>query len=118
MERRTALALATAAAGTIMAASAAFAVNVGLLEPDHKAPISVVDTSSLEPAAPVDPTVVTIVVEDPPVQSAGTPSATNGASNPTSAGDDGYDDSHEADDDSSGEDSADGEHEERPDDDD
>ena len=65
MERRTALALATATAGTIMAASAAFAANVGLLEPDDKAPISVLDTSSLEPAAPVEPTVVTIVVEDP-----------------------------------------------------
>ncbi len=65
MERRTALALAAAVAGTVLAAGAAFAVNVGILKPQDSAPISVLDARTLEPAA-VDPTVVTVIVEDPP----------------------------------------------------
>ena len=107
MERRTALALATAAAGTVLAASAAFATNVGLLEHDKAAPISVLDTSSLEPAGPVDPTVVTVVVDDPPVQASNPTSpaspadATDLSSSDDSyddGGDDAYDDSRESDD--------------------
>ena len=71
MERRTALAIAAAAAGTVLAASAAFAANVGLLEPTDTTPVGVLDASVEVPTtAPVEPTVVTVIVEDPPVQSA------------------------------------------------
>lgn len=71
MERRTALALAAAAACTVLAASAAFAVNVGLLQHDSNKPVGVLDTSAIDatsPADQLDPTVVTVIVEDPPVQ--------------------------------------------------
>ncbi|MGQ0433456.1 MAG: hypothetical protein ACT452_13720 [Microthrixaceae bacterium] len=79
MERRTALALATASAGTIMAASAAFAVNVGLLQHDDTRPVGVLDASTIESPSttlPVDPTVVTVIVEDPPLPAAEPASAT------------------------------------------
>lgn len=71
MERRTALALAAAAACTVLAASAAFAVNVGLLRHDSNKPVGVLDTSAIDatsPADQLDPTVVTVIVEDPPAQ--------------------------------------------------
>lgn len=69
MERRTALAIATAAAGTVLAASAAFAANVGLLEGDTSKPVGILDTSPVattETTMP-EPTVVTVIVEDPPL---------------------------------------------------
>jgi hypothetical protein len=77
MERRTALAIATAAAGTILAASAAFAANVGLLTHDDATPVGILDASTVAPAAidPADPTVVTVIVEDPPAQVAAVGSA-------------------------------------------
>lgn len=56
-----------------MAASAAFAVNVGLLQHDDTKPVGVLDTSAIESidtTAPIDPTVVTVIVEDPPIQGA------------------------------------------------
>lgn len=70
MERRTALAIALAAAGTISAASAAFAVNVGLLQHDTNKPGGVLDASLLDASFPTDtsdPTVVTVYVDDLPV---------------------------------------------------
>lgn len=74
MERRTALALAAAAAGTVLAASAAFAANVGFLEPSDTAPVGILDASVEDPTtAPLEPTVVTVVVEDPPIPTASVP---------------------------------------------
>lgn len=55
-----------------MAASAAFAVNVGLLQHDDTKPVGVLNTSAIESTFatdPADPTVVTVIVEDPPLQS-------------------------------------------------
>lgn len=82
MERRTALALATASAGTIMAASAAFAVNVGLLQHDDTRPVGVLDASTIESPSttlPLDPTVVTVVIEDPPLPAAAAGGTSTGA---------------------------------------
>lgn len=56
-----------------MAASAAFAVNVGLLLHDDTKPLGVLDASAIESTtttAPIEPTVVTVIVEDPPIQGA------------------------------------------------
>jgi hypothetical protein len=71
MERRTALAIAAATAATVMAGSAAFAANVGLLQHDKAPPISVLDTSAVSPELPADPKVVTVVVQDPPITADG-----------------------------------------------
>ncbi len=52
-----------------MAASAAFAANVGLLEGDTSKPVGILDTSPVattETTMP-EPTVVTVIVEDPPL---------------------------------------------------
>jgi hypothetical protein len=71
MERRTALAVAATAACTVLAASAAFAVNVGLLQHDSNKPVGVLDTSAIDASSPADqlaPTVVTVIVDDPPAQ--------------------------------------------------
>jgi hypothetical protein len=83
MERRTAIAFAAAAAGTVLTAGAAFTTNVGLLQHDKPTPISVLDSSQVVPESTQDPTVVTVVVDDPPVASddGSTPSAVG----PTSA---------------------------------
>jgi hypothetical protein len=93
MERRTALALAVAAAGTVLAGSAAFAANVGLLENEAK-PTSVLDTSSIETTTtlPQDPTVVTVIVEDPPVADAGVPAVDPALTPPPSTVAQSYDD--------------------------
>jgi hypothetical protein len=94
MERRTALALAIAAAGTVLAGSAAFAANVGLLENEAK-PTSVLDTSSIETTTtlPQDPTVVTVIVEDPPVDSGQTLAVDPALTPPPSTVGQSYDDS-------------------------
>lgn len=67
MERRTALAVAAAAAGSVLAAGAAVVTNVGRLDQQDPQPVEVLDASASVPGttAPVDPTVVTIVIEDP-----------------------------------------------------
>lgn len=89
MERRTALALALAAAGTVLAASAAFATNVGLLGQGAEPPVGVLDASSVGTTVPADPTVVTIIVEDPSVPVAAGPSAMPAAAvRVSSSGDD------------------------------
>lgn len=66
--------MAAAAAGTVLAASAAFAANVGFLEPADTTPVGILDASVEVPTtAPVDPTVVTVIVEDPPIPAASVP---------------------------------------------
>jgi hypothetical protein len=113
MERRTALAFAAAAGGTVLAATAAFVTNVGLLDTSHEAPISVLDSSNLVgDDAPLsqDPTVVTIVVDDPPATTTPAPVSPPAAAPASAAGgdarpdDDVYDDNGEADDEDHAED--------------
>jgi len=83
MERRTAIAFAAAAAGTVLTAGAAFTTNVGLLQHDKPTPISVLDSTRVIPEGTQDPTVVTVVVDDPPI--AGDEGSTPSATGPTSA---------------------------------
>lgn len=114
MERRTALAIATAAAGTVLATGSAFAANLGLLGREDPPVLSVVDAGAVPDPLLADPTVVTLVVEDPPVPQADRPAATGGSSSAIVApagmdpSDDGNVDGH---DDSSVDDEVDGEHE-------
>ncbi|MFL6203739.1 MAG: hypothetical protein ACJ739_00160 [Acidimicrobiales bacterium] len=81
MDRRTAIAVAAAAAGTVLTLGAAFATNVGLLQHDKPTPISVLDSSRVVPEPTQDPTVVTVVVDDPSIESdaGSTPAATPSA---------------------------------------
>jgi hypothetical protein len=105
MNRRTALAIAAAAGGTVLTATAAFATNVGLLDTPDEPPMSVLDSSSLvgdETPLAQDPTVVTIVVEDPPAPvtaPATAPVSPPAAATASAAGgdDSAYDDSYDDD---------------------
>lgn len=65
MERRTALALAAAAAGTALASSAAFAINIGLLRHDADKPVGILSSKVIDASFGTDPTQVTVAVEDP-----------------------------------------------------
>jgi hypothetical protein len=130
MNRRTALAIAAAAGGTVLTATAAFATNVGLLDNADEPPMSVLDSSALvadDTELPTDPTVVTIVVEDPPAAVAPAPTAPAPVSSPAVAPasddsdfDDPYDDDvyddHGEDDDDEDEDHEDEDHEDEDDD--
>lgn len=65
MERRTALALAAATAGTALASSAAFAINIGLLRHDADKPVGILSSKVIDASFGTDPTQVTVAVEDP-----------------------------------------------------
>ena len=80
MERRTALALAMAAASTITAASAAFAVNVGLLQHDTNRSGGVLDVSLLDASyqtGTTDPTEADAGTSDPSNLSTPAPGSTS-----------------------------------------
>lgn len=79
MERRTALALAAATAATVLAASAAFAANVGLLHDDPATPVGVLDAATVGASGDAEPSVVTVIVEDPPLSAAGVPGQPSGS---------------------------------------
>lgn len=107
MERRTTLALALAAGGTVAAASAAFAVNVGLLRQDSGTPGGILDANVLDASfatdttLPSDPTAVTVFVDDPAPVGATESSGQIGSTTSTSI-DSSDDDDHDEVDDSSG----------------
>jgi len=84
MERRTALALAVAAAGTALASSAAFAINVGLLRHDVDKPVGVLDTSVIDASFGTDPTQVTVAVDRSPA-GVGSPGPSTEANQPDAA---------------------------------
>lgn len=89
MERRTALAYAAATAGTVLAGGTALAATTGFLGSDHPAPAKVEDISAVEDATTTtlpEPTVVTIVVEDPALAPAAVDD--NGGDRPAGASDD------------------------------
>lgn len=65
MERRTALALAVAAAGTVLASSAAFAINIGLLRHEADKPVGILDSSVIDASFGIDPAQTTRAIDNP-----------------------------------------------------
>jgi hypothetical protein len=109
MDRRTAIAIAVAAGGTVLAAGAAFATNVGLLEPDQDQvgqlePLNV--GALVEGGASTTPE--TIVIDVPAPASATTTAGTAPAG--TAGGGAGADDDHVEDRDDGRDDDRDDDH--------
>lgn len=90
MERRTALAYAAATAGTVLAGGTAFAATTGVLTDDRPSTDPVEQISSTDDSLSTtsttlaEPTVMTIIVDDPAL----TPVDINGGDRPDSVSDD------------------------------
>lgn len=95
MERRTALAYAAATAGTVLAGGSAFAATTGVLGDDGptKEPVEQISASDDSPSTTSttlgEPTVMTIIVDDPALAPAGSALVDdNGGNRPAGVSDD------------------------------